>query len=59
MQKKDMAINGRDLIELGMAQGKELGRVLDELFSMIIEEPDLNTKEKLLELAHKIADPLI
>ena len=54
-----MAINGRDLIELGMAQGKELGRVLDELFNMIIEEPDLNTKEKLIELAHKIADPLI
>lgn len=59
VQKKDMAINGRDLIELGMAQGKELGRVLDELFNMIIEEPDLNTKEKLIELAHKIADPLI
>ena len=59
VQKKDIAINGRDLIELGMAQGKELGRVLDELFNMIIEEPDLNTKEKLIELAHKIADPLI
>lgn len=59
LQKKDMAINGRDLIALGMKPGKELGRVLDELFNMIIEEPDLNTHDKLIELAHKIADPLI
>lgn len=59
VQKKDMKINGRDLINIGMKPGKELGLVLDELFDMVIENPGLNTHEKLIELAHKKANPLI
>lgn len=59
VQKKDMKINGRDLINIGMKPGKELGLVLDELFDMVIENPSLNTHEKLIELAHKKVNPLI
>lgn len=54
IQKKDMAISGKDLIAAGMKPGKEMGRVLDGLFEMVLDSPELNEKSKLLELAHKI-----
>ena len=31
-----------------------VGRVLDELFERVTEEPSLNTREKLLELVREI-----
>jgi tRNA nucleotidyltransferase (CCA-adding enzyme) len=47
----DLAIGGRDLIELGFEQNKKLGLVLNALLIAVIEDPNLNKKEKLLELA--------
>jgi tRNA nucleotidyltransferase (CCA-adding enzyme) len=58
-KKSDLAINGRDLIELGIPQGKQLGEVLDRLFEQVLDQPELNTREKLLELAHKMMPPFI
>ena len=54
VQKKDLAINGKDLIAMGMKPGKELGNVLEALFQQVLDEPELNQKEKLEELAHRI-----
>ncbi|WMC91199.1 CCA tRNA nucleotidyltransferase [Kineothrix sp. MB12-C1] len=48
---KTLAVTGRDLIEAGMKPGKELGEVLNQLLEAVLEEPELNTKEKLLEYA--------
>ena len=48
---KDLAVTGRDLIELGMKPGPELGRVLEELLALVIDHPEYNTKELLLEKA--------
>ena len=45
---KDMAVKGADLIAMGMAPGKELGVILDRLFNMVLDKPDMNTKEILL-----------
>ena len=59
MQKKDMAINGKDLIAMGMKPGKDLGNVLEQLFQQVLDQPELNQKEKLIELAHKIMPPFI
>jgi len=59
VQKKDLAINGRDLIDAGMKPGKELGEVLDTLFERVLDEPELNTRESLLELAHNLKPHLI
>ena len=59
VQKKDLAINGRDLIARGMKPGKELGNVLEQLFQQVLDQPELNQKEKLIELAHKIMPPFI
>lgn len=47
---KDLAINGKDLIELGYKQGREIGYTLNELLKMVIEDNSLNTREKLIEL---------
>ncbi len=57
--KKDLAVSGSDLIALGMKTGKEIGMVLDMLFDAVLEHPQWNTKEKLTELAHKLAAPFI
>lgn len=47
---KDLAVSGSDLIAAGMQPGKQIGVVLNGLLEMVIEDPSLNTKEKLLEL---------
>jgi tRNA nucleotidyltransferase (CCA-adding enzyme) len=59
VKKSDLSINGRDLIEMGIPQGKQIGEVLDRLFEQVLETPELNTREKLLELAHKMIPPFI
>lgn len=46
---KDLAINGSDLIALGMKPGRQIGEVLHELLELVLEEPVLNQKEELLE----------
>jgi len=50
---KDLKVNGKDLIQSGIPAGKELGNILNQLFETVLEDPQLNTKEKLLEIAQK------
>lgn len=51
--KKDLAVNGRDLIALGMEPGPRLGEVLDALFERVLDTPELNTREQLLAMAQQ------
>ena len=46
----DLAVNGNDLIGLGFKEGKEIGNILNALLGMVIENPQLNEKEKLLKI---------
>lgn len=49
---KDLNITGGDLISnLNLKPGKILGDVLNHLLNIVLENPDLNSKEKLLTLA--------
>ena len=50
----DLAIDGKDLMELGVPQGPEMGKVLNCLLEKVMDDPSLNTKEKLTELADAI-----
>jgi tRNA nucleotidyltransferase (CCA-adding enzyme) len=48
---RDLAVDGSDLLELGVAEGPEIGRVLRDLLASVVEDPSLNTREQLLERA--------
>ena len=56
---KDLNIDGVDLIRSGIPAGKRMGVILERLLDMVIEEPKLNQRKILLELAQKINDVLI
>ena len=54
-QIKDLAISGQDIIdELGIAPGPKVGQLLNKLLEVVLENPQLNTREKLLDMAKKI-----
>lgn len=45
---KDLAVTGKDLIDIGIKPGKEIGEILSAFLEMVIENPEYNTKEFLL-----------
>lgn len=47
---KDLALNGDDLIKLGFTPGKNIGEALENLLEQVIETPELNEREKLVNL---------
>jgi len=47
---KDLAVSGNDLMSLGIPPGKTIGTILKQLLEAVLEDPDLNTKEKLMEM---------
>jgi tRNA nucleotidyltransferase (CCA-adding enzyme) len=55
---KDLDISGQDLIGLGIKQGPELGGILKQLLNEIINNPELNTKDKLVEMAMQLKGKL-
>lgn len=51
-QIKDLAVNGYDMMSLGM-KGREIGAALNHLLLDVIEHPEWNNKETLMENATK------
>lgn len=47
---RELALNGRDLIAIGIPAGKDLGETLDRLLNEVIRDPSLNTPEALKRL---------
>lgn len=47
---KDLAVKGADLIEAGIKPGKELGTLLNQMLEAVLEDPEMNEKERLLGL---------
>jgi len=48
---KDLAINGTDLIGIGLKPGPLFGAILNNALQLVLEEPDKNKREILLEFA--------
>ena len=48
---KSLAINGHDLIGLGVKDGKLIGRTLNHLLDIVLAEPEKNAKDILIALA--------
>ncbi len=53
VQIKDLAINGQDLLANGFEKGPGIGEVLDRLLSAVIDNPEVNNRETLLNLAKR------
>ena len=51
----DLQIDGSQLISLGLAEGKGVGEMLSALLDAVIEDPSLNEREKLIDIAKKLA----
>lgn len=45
---KELVVDGKDLIAAGVQQGKQIGEILNELLEIVLEEPEKNKKETLL-----------
>ncbi|AKN31803.1 polynucleotide adenylyltransferase [Clostridium carboxidivorans P7] len=52
LNMKDLNINGSDLINLGIKQGKQIGEILEALLDRVLQNTELNNKEKLLNLVY-------
>lgn len=47
--RKELKVNGNDLIESGFSQGPAIKKALEEAYHLIVEFPELNEKESLVE----------
>lgn len=55
---RELAVTGHDLMrELGMAPGRELGRILEALLDAVLEDPSRNERATLLARAASAAAP--
>ena len=50
MRVSDLCIKGSDIIELGVAPGREIGEILRYLLDICLDDPDKNKREILLRI---------
>jgi tRNA nucleotidyltransferase (CCA-adding enzyme) len=48
-QLRDLAINGRDVLELGVAQGPRVGELLNAALELVLEDALPNERDALLQ----------
>lgn len=53
---KDLAIDGHDLMAMGLPEGPMIGRVLSALVERVLDEPEQNTRDGLLALSRELVD---
>lgn len=53
LSRKEMAINGDDLLAAGMVAGPRIKKALDECYLEVLRNPENNTKYRLLEVARQ------
>ncbi|HOB12105.1 MAG TPA: HD domain-containing protein [Syntrophomonadaceae bacterium] len=53
----DLAVNGHDLMEIGIEPGPDMGKILHALLEIVLEDPQKNNAPTLLSLAKELAKP--
>ncbi len=51
---KDLAVNGKDLMNEGVPAGPKLGEALKKLLAAVLKHPEYNKRETLLKLLHEM-----
>ncbi|NIZ46923.1 CCA tRNA nucleotidyltransferase [Entomospira nematocerorum] len=51
IQIQQLAINGSDLVAIGVPVGKQIGELLQQLLELVLEDPEFNTKTHLMQAA--------
>ncbi len=51
---KDLAVTGGDLIAAGFRPGPDMGERLNRLLELVLEHPEYNTRERLLEEVQRL-----
>ncbi len=54
---KDLAVSGSDVMASGVEKGADVGIVLRKLLEMVIDNPEINTREKLLGKIYEMKHP--
>lgn len=52
---KDLKVNGTDLMSAGIKQGPLLGKILNYLLEMVLDDASLNDKDTLTNIAKRVA----
>jgi tRNA nucleotidyltransferase (CCA-adding enzyme) len=50
----DLAVDGRDLKQLGLEPGPQFGEILRALLDAVVEDPSLNRRETLIDMARRL-----
>jgi tRNA nucleotidyltransferase (CCA-adding enzyme) len=51
---RDLAVDGDDLRQAGITPGPELGKILSRLLELVLEDPLLNVRDRLLDEAQRL-----
>jgi hypothetical protein len=58
IQLADLAVDGSDLVAIGMPAGPIVGKILHALLESVLEDPSRNTRDWLLQEAKRLYDQL-
>ena len=50
---RDLAINGEDIISVGIREGRNVGALLARLLEIVLNNPELNERDALLDIVKK------
>lgn len=53
---RSLHVNGSDIIKLGFKPGREIGEILNQLLELVLDDPELNKYEILIEKARELKD---
>jgi hypothetical protein len=55
VELSNLAVDGNDLLEAGIAHGPQVGAILRRLLAAVVEDQSINVRDQLLALARRFA----
>jgi hypothetical protein len=55
LSRSGLVISGQDLMAAGIPAGPAIGQVLERLLALVVDDPSLNVRDRLLSRAKEIA----